>query len=601
VPLGVDVEALLNQHVNNSGDRGDMKLQQRDDVLGLLDSKLDFHPASPKRNVVCCFACRGSGKTQLIKRFVVGHRMDAAKCGRVIVRCCEKAKGEWIELCLRGRPEEGLCELVRMHVEEVTKKAQDKRLYSTPGAAYAMWVTETAACYSIPQGATKMRPLIILDTCEVLAAEMHPTQTHTSSGKRYTLLEAFCFAVPAPESIFVIGCNAGITSTDLVLTAANLTPVPPLRPLTEEGHKLAVTESWKQGIDDVVREPLYHLAGGLPRLLRFAHHAEIGRVTLAQNSFTAFAQCFEKFQRCAADCYPLSKVSGRIAYSCLLASSTKLTVGLDDPVPLPREWRSVQSSDASDVWTFKKAVETSIGTWRQSTDDASTGHFVVPPIIFTDGAAKSAGISPMRIAPSQLHPFLDSEVVQEFGKHAPTIRGQLFELSFLYAVYARYLLARWRAANDDAWVALEEVFQGAFHPKQKGVVVRYEVNLSKGVQVEAAAAYRNAGKEHVTYPGKGKNTHHDAYLWCREKSNPSNAHPMALQLRHGGPKSVTDLEAQLMQARGSRHKLHFPLVSVCSTPCEPHRGHLQDILFIHADAMSSISWLWLVSPPNRGQ
>lgn len=99
------------------------------------------------------------------KWFVSKHRRDAAKYGRGIVRSCMDWSGDTKWMCLIQRVcsvEQGLCELIRGHVERVTGCEQSASAYGTPAAAYASWLDVTASYFGIPAGAKDVEPLVIL-------------------------------------------------------------------------------------------------------------------------------------------------------------------------------------------------------------------------------------------------------------------------------------------------------------------------------------------------------------------------------------------------------------------------------------------------------
>ncbi|CUG92543.1 Bodo-specific multi-copy gene family, putative [Bodo saltans] len=187
-------------------------------------------PGCELRNVAALSAPQDS-RNKIIKKFVSQERLDALKYGRVIVRCCKKAARKkefswckqvlvdraspWTETSARSSHsvDAGLCELIRTHVELVTSYPQDPSHYCDPQTAYATWMKETARCFRIAEETVTMQPLIILNSCEVLARENHKHLVHRSSGKPYTLLEAFCLSVPSPYSIFVSGTNIVLNET----------------------------------------------------------------------------------------------------------------------------------------------------------------------------------------------------------------------------------------------------------------------------------------------------------------------------------------------------------------------------------------------------
>ncbi|CUG11135.1 Bodo-specific multi-copy gene family, putative [Bodo saltans] len=536
-----DVVKYLNEYIDNNEEPADMKLQERDDVLAKLESALSTQPGSEKRNVAFSYSQRGSGKTQFLKYFVATRRKEALQYGRVIVRCCAKAIYEknkhslsemsWYSLVLKDRAaqttspatvvaaasssDEGLCELIRTHVFDVTGIRQDPSNYCDPKTAYATWMNETARHFNINSETNDVAPLIVLDTCELLGQELHNTLVHKSStGKPYTLLEAFCLAVPSPHGIVVVGCNAQIASTDAVLlTKANVTNIGPLPPLSMEGYKKALDESWNSKIDPQVREPIFHWAGGLPRLLKIAEKKEPQQNSLASGSFSAFSRCFESYKASAGSLYPLQPTWFSQAYTSLLVSSTKVKVTKNDVIPINPKWKDATTQPL----TYDEAVHNSIGSYIQGKGKST---FMVPPITFDDEMLtkllKVMHKCNAPIMPSQLHPFLDGQVSLHFGKDNATERGRIFEKAFVYAVFARYLLAHWE--KKDKWIPFSTVFEGAIHPKQKVVVQDYEVNLSEGVmELDGIKFYHDAKALFLTY--LGGSSHHDAYIWCRKTSS----------------------------------------------------------------------------------
>jgi hypothetical protein len=491
---------------------------------------------------------------------------------------------------------EGLCALIRMHVSSVTGREQDESSYSNPEMAYASWIRETSEYFGIPAGMANVEPLIVLDTCELLALDNHKTLRHKMSGTPYTLLEAFCLAVPSPHRIFAIGCNAMISTDEVFLTMARVTKLPALAPLTEAGYVLA-SESWKSKVDKDMQTPLHHWAGGLPRLLRLAHQplAQAVSVSLARGCLSAFERCFETYQSAAQTDYKLKDERLAHAYACLLASSTKARVS--GKIAVDPQWSKGSIAEC----TYDEAAMLSIGAY-----DEATCRFTLPPITLSDQVVSRMKTCP--ILPSQLHPFLAGDVIKHFGKHSDVERGRLFEKPFMYAVYARYLLVHLRNRKKQ-WVPLAKVFEGALHPDQIAFVVQYEVNLSGGVVPAKGQAYGDATKHALTYVGGS--AHHDAYVWCR-KAGGGPAFAAPLQLRHGQPKAKSALVRQLGEkappasekkkkdeVANNEETEEVPqvpfLLSVNQNACDTFPEH-ENIIMVNADAMSTISWLWLVSP-----
>ncbi|CUG92571.1 Bodo-specific multi-copy gene family, putative [Bodo saltans] len=641
----VDLEDYLQQHLDPKADRADMLLAEREPLLKPLNDGLTPKSGSPKREIVFSYSPRGSGKTQFLKWFVFKERAEAMKCGRVIVRCCEVAvrnKSSWMDLVMKDTSgnnaassatnftDLGICELIRSHVELVTGCYQHQSQYKDPPTAYATWISETQRCFCIPPDKEGVAPLIILDTCELLAAHNHRSLVHSSKDRTvktnskaapYTLLEAFCRSMPAPYGIALFGCNAKISKHHVFLTQANVTPLGPLLPLSEVGFQAAVSNSWKTEVDKEILTPLFHLAGGLPRLLRLALQPYTS--CLARGSFDAFSKIFEAFKTAAKPaCFPTDDKWFPHVYTCLLASSTKAKVEGSELIVSNPAWVTSRRKNRK---TYDEAVIRSMGS-----HNPTTKRFMVPPITFVDAAVKqfmstlatnAAADAPIK--PSELHPFLNADVVEHFGRRSHLERGRQFEKPFTYAVYARYLLEYWKNTKKK-WISLAKVFEGALKAEQVSVAERYEVNLSAGFKRDVGQRYEDAVENAATY--MGGSAHHDAYIWCREKARTGNIvpFPVPLQLRHGASKKVKDLEIQLLRRKptlkkgvSTRKKTHKKgtkltkavtpsskdkvrlLLSVNEDARDVIKGHEDDILMINADEMSSISWLGLVSPTKK--
>ncbi|CUG86805.1 Bodo-specific multi-copy gene family, putative [Bodo saltans] len=459
----VDVESYLRENLDPKSDSAEMLLQERAEQLDIADRWLRLTLGSEKRQVALCYSPQGSGKSQFVKSFVHEKRAEAMKCGRVIVRCCDvatqkKPQPSWLSHVLRDcnehqRPanahnstDDGLCELVREHVEAVTGFTQDAFEYRDSRAAYAMWIKETARCFGFKEEIEDIEPLIMLDTCELLAEHKHHSHKH-KSGVPNMLLEAFCLAMPSPKGRGLFsGCNAKFDE-EFSLSMANVRDFGLLLPLTEKGFRNAIEQSLDCTIDENIVMPLFDVCEGQPRFLRLAVKPRSTNL----GSADAFSEGFEALKksvkpRLSADkkkkdkCFPY-------AYTCFLASSTKARVASDDVIVMNPAW----ASDAERTRTFEEAMTYSIGTYKIKK------RFTVPPITFVDDVATKRGVP---IPPSELHPFLKPEVVKRF-RHADALeRGRQFERPFMYAVYARYLLEFWKNASNP-WVPLAKVFEGA--------------------------------------------------------------------------------------------------------------------------------------------
>ncbi|CUG92564.1 Bodo-specific multi-copy gene family, putative [Bodo saltans] len=508
-PVEVDMEEYLRTNLNNVSDSANMPLQERTQQLNALARALSSQPGSETRQIAFSSSPRGSGKTQFIKWFVFKKRADGMKFGRVLVLCCSKAEGTSLlariihgtVMTAADSTDHALCELIRNHVESVTGKPQDERNYSNPHSAYATWIRETSRHFRIPDHMENMEPLIILDTCELLAQHDHHSFVHnvTTGQKPFTMLEALCLSVPSPYSLFVTGCNARIdTCNSLVSAVATVTDIGPLLPLSEVGSSKALEESWGVKVSPNTAHALHHLTQGHPRMLRAAQSCDAtkGKTCLASPSLPHYLL---ELREAARAQYPFGAKMFPCVYSCFLASMTKARVRGNNIIPINPLW----SRTATDLpsFTYDAAALLSIGTY-----DLDNKRFIVPPIVTAAMSARAD--APIML--SQLCPFLDAEVVERFDQHEDIDTATHLDKSFLYALYGRYLLEFWNNTSSP-WVPLDNVFEGAVHPDQLRVLKRYELNLCQGVRT-SSVLQRAVLERSLTYLG-----HHGSYMWCRDR------------------------------------------------------------------------------------
>lgn len=241
--MNVDMITYLQQHVNHKATSKKIPLMRaRASTFKALNHALSPFTGSEKRNVV---VSASAGGQLFLKQFLSQHRADAMKCGRVIVRCCNVAASEgWMNLVKKdgasvqlkshtnpsshmNSMDKGLCELIRSHVESVTGMPQQPFNYCDTHTAYKSWMKETAWFFRISDDATNVAPLIILDNCEVLSQTHHKSFVHGPTRTPYTLLEAFCLAIPSPYSILAMGCKAkfDVANNTFSLSIANVTNI----------------------------------------------------------------------------------------------------------------------------------------------------------------------------------------------------------------------------------------------------------------------------------------------------------------------------------------------------------------------------------------
>ncbi|CUG92548.1 Bodo-specific multi-copy gene family, putative [Bodo saltans] len=595
-PNKIDVGQFLRRHLGNGIDSAPtvmMTLEQRAQQLDLLEGALSSQLGSDQRNIAFISSPRGTGKTEFLKWFVFMKRAEAVKCGRVIVRCCDKSSHDtngatpsWMHLVCRSSSDrsapanstdEGLCALIRTHVESVTGNPQDPTKYNNPQSAYATWMSETARHFNIPAGKKNVDPLIILDTAELLSQhDDHQTPSRKSSGKLYTLLESFCLAVPDSYSIFVMGCNANIDTADQVLNRANVRDVGSLPPLSLEGSRQAFEASWQTLLCGRVDFSVVHcLTGGVPRLLRWKLMKECSAVNERLDWFISDARAR----------YPVDPAWFAQAYTCLLVSSTKARVRGSDQIVVHPAWRVPITP-----MTYQEAMTKSIGSL-----DPSSCLFLMPAATFVDETSRQH--SPP-IQPSDLHPFLSADALTKLATDEDRVRA--FVPAFLHAVYARYLLASWE--SDHPWVSLEKVFEDAVRADQAPLLKQYEVNLSCGVV--AGKVDRGGGdvSNMLTYCAPttttttahaSKDAPHDASLWCRDRTTGETfALPLRLLYNAAHCQQHLDTSARFILCVD----LSSPFISrpprTSHTTLDPKVA-----IMIQPDFMCSVAWM-LFSPVN---
>jgi hypothetical protein len=370
-------------------------------------------------------------------------------------------------------------------------------------------------------------------------------------------------------------------------------------------------------VDDAIQTAVYSLAGGIPRLLREAHQ-EL-KVSLACGAVEAVPNCLVHFLTASSRLYSMDDSLADPAYSCFLASATKLPIELDDLVPMPRRKASEHGAQHAsgiakrEVRTYRDAAAASIGTTLKSPSgeagDSCLTTFVAPPCIFGDPEKhfRLSNKEEPPIAVQQLCPFLRRDVMRRIGSGA-TGTGVPFEEGFAYALYARYLLVLWRRC-EGPWVPLRDVLAAAVVGGNADGIQRLahlEVNLSKGVCTSMSTFSEASGEVGAlcwTHPANAS-AHHDIYISCRDRREPEAMDPAACQLRFGKPKTVAELRPQTFQTKQERSKdphrraLKFPLFVVTAdaqTYADPALHHVS----VNASRMMHVDWLYLIHRPQH--
>ena len=115
------------------------------------------------------------------------------------------------------------------------------------------------------------------------------------------------------------------------------------------------------------------------------------------------------------------------------------------------------------------------------------------------------------------------------------------------------------AYKASPWVPLGAVLAA----EDDAVLSQYEVDLTNGITQPKIAA-STAEERTVTWNVSTNNAHHDAYLYARKRSATASSAPLvvAVQLRHGKPKSAAELEPQALRKKPSRKEDTSPPVEL---------------------------------------
>ncbi|CUG81922.1 Bodo-specific multi-copy gene family, putative [Bodo saltans] len=213
--------------------------------MATLEAALSMTLGSGERHVACVHS-PSSHRNSVMWQFLRMYRCCATQHGRVLVQRFDRGARWWRRLmedskssnspCHALRAErsaasatdQGLCEMILVHVETVTGCPQDSSKYCDPHTAYATWMSETAWRFGIKEETDDMKPLIVLDKCDDLATHEHKFLVHTDckgARKPYSLLEAFTLSIPSPYGIVLGLSNVLLEPHPNYLTMANVTNV----------------------------------------------------------------------------------------------------------------------------------------------------------------------------------------------------------------------------------------------------------------------------------------------------------------------------------------------------------------------------------------
>ena len=121
------------------------------------------------------------------------------------------------------------------------------------------------------------------------------------------------------------------------------------------------------------------------------------------------------------------------------------------------------------------------------------------------------------------------------------------------------------------WVPLDVVLATPGH----SVLSQYEVDLTNGIaqpSVEASTAEDRT----VTWNVSTNNAHHDAYVYARKRSaTPSSAVVVAVQLRHGNPKTAAELEPQALRKKPMKNEDKSQVVELVDCLLYVHQRNMR--------------------------
>ena len=545
----VDPEAYLDRHLNlSNSDNLSMALVDRAEHIGIIsNAAAHFHG---KGCIVYGYSMDGSGKTALLKR--ASHEIfdERLKHGRLIVRCCQRTTSydsKWIEDLMSSRHEAAVCHLVQAHLEELT--GYDGPDFRDPAEAYETWIQMTKQAFGAYDW---VNPVVLIDSCESLANGAHESLVH-ESGVRYTQLEAFCLAIPSRFSIVAVGCSAGITTSELILSERNVHILPPLSALDTVELLMKAQKSWEIGeVDEKWVNPLLELSGGIPRVMRWTA-LEIKRIINDEMlTLSDLSSNWTKLDSENKNCKDASTQAVR--FSCFLISSTKFTIhSLDEEVPLPPTLDGMR-------FTFADASKLSIATLSSNRERKL---LVVAPLTMPD-------VAMFGISPTGLHPCLQDEYWGHVGaESAESVQFRELSLTkaFVYALYARYLLVLWRTRAVDGWVPLCDVLADALPNFDESLSCEaVEVNLKDGLAIVEDHCQGTSAEcevmNRLTWCTNRANAHHDAYMWCRKRHFRDGAVAAAIDVLHDIEEPATKLNKRLMANKSNLVLDSFPLFAV---------------------------------------
>jgi hypothetical protein len=195
---------------------------------------------------------------------------------------------------------------------------------------------------------------------------------------------------------------------------------------------------------------------------------------------------------------------------------------------------------------------------------------------------------------------LEPDFLKKAVHNDPRTRGLPWEQCVVYAMFVRYLLNVWAGkSTSDGWVPLERVCPNVRQSE-------FEINLSSGIipcAVTKEASGHDACLQRVACGTHGlwwnrafSAAHHDGYLTARRANRQGDALLIALQIRHGDPKTEDEIEAQLRRSKKQSEQVAMLLLCYPSATLAVEKECNPTTQVVDCSLITHSSSVWLLSP-----
>ena len=305
---------LLRVRLNNTADKSDMALAERDEQFGQLHSFLQkYSGAAPKdhgsrgkRGLLTLFSTRGSGKTQLLKNALFANPEPLAKGSILVCDCSSHLFGDEFRVLRKSNLDENaisrfFVNIIKKHVHLVLDKTLACKESSTPAAAVESAMDAWKEACRVSAAGKKFQPMFVFDTTEHLPHMSKVECTQRKDRSYRTVIEAMASMLPKEHGMVAVGClHVGTEDVDDP-TQVTVTRIAVLPPLTLEGYRSSLgpwivsdeavcTEQIPKDVTTTMRL-LHILGGGVPRLLPEHPPCQHSRLPVSRELGQAFG-CF---------------------------------------------------------------------------------------------------------------------------------------------------------------------------------------------------------------------------------------------------------------------------------------------------------------------